>query len=108
MQKGKSNGRLEAYKSATTYADAINQGMRKADFEFDVMHGICTIAGFRLPRAVVKAGLKGTCFVCLRTFKTIPRGRMFMCRHQTCYDCEADVRVIHQRCVCGRAIVRSA
>jgi hypothetical protein len=107
-KKGKSKERLEAYRCTTTYADAISYGMKSADFEFDVMHGICAVEGFRLPRTAVKAGLQGTCFVCLCTFKTNPRGRMFMCRHQACYDCEADARVTHMRCTCGKAVVRSA
>jgi hypothetical protein len=106
-KKGKSKARLEAYRNATTYAEAINLGMREADFEFDVMHQICAVEGLLLPRAAVKAGLQGECFVCLGKFTRNPRGRMFRCRHQACYDCEANAGVINMRCACGNEIVRS-
>jgi hypothetical protein len=99
--------RLQGYGGQDTYGDALLSGMRPADWPFDVMHGLCTIQGFRLPKVKMKKcrDRDNVCFACQEPFSTLVRGRVYRCRHQVCYDCDNvphHLRVM--RCGCGRDV----
>ena len=107
VKKGACMVRLQGYGGQGTYGDALLSGMLPADWPFDVVHGLCTIQGFRLPKGQMKRcrDKQNECFVCREPFHTLVRGRVYRCRHQVCYDCDNvphDLRVT--RCGCGRDV----
>ena len=108
VKRGVCMVRLQGYSGQGTYGDALRFGMRPADWPFDVVHGLCTIQGFRLPKAMMKRcrDQQNRCFVCHEPFSKLIRGRVYRCRHQVCYDCDDvphNLRVT--RCGCGRDAV---
>ncbi len=105
---GANMDRLRIYGTEGTYGAALLAGMLPQDWRFDVLHGLCTVRGVRLPKGVMrKCKDKGNeCFVCRESFDKLIRGRVYVCRHQVCYDCDNVPHALRvQRCACGREAV---